>query len=197
MNREISVKNGRIIAVRQSYPSWQTGYRGPGWRSLPVDAFVEVAQDTRGDAPDITILVRHGIILSGDALPIAAATLVVFRSHQEGERTLERLRYLGLVEIQGVSGRDPRQRRQDAEPAEGQIEIEIAERLDQRRRQTDLLLGLAQRGTDRAYVMGIDLAAGKRDLAGVAREIRGPPRPGHRCGWAGEHPGPHWRGPVA
>src|SRR5258708_38278115 len=126
MNREISVNNGRIIAVRQSYPSWQTGYRGPAWRSLPVNAFVEVAQDTRGDAPDVTILVRHRIILSGDALPIAAATLVVFRPHQEGERNLEHLRYLGRVEIQGVGGRDPRPRRPDAEPAGCQIEIAIA-----------------------------------------------------------------------
>src|SRR5258708_40343893 len=119
MNREISVNNGRIIAVRQSYPSWQTGYRGPAWRSLPVNAFVEIAQDTRGDAPDITILVRHGIILSRDALPVAAVALVVFRSHQEGERNLEHLGHFGGVEIEGIGWRDPRQRRQDAEPAEG------------------------------------------------------------------------------
>src|SRR5580693_661317 len=104
MNRANSVKTGRIIAVRWPHRCGPTGYRGPAWLSLPVEAFIEIAQDTRGDAPDVTILIRHRIILPGDAPPVAAMALVVLRSHQEGERNLERLRYLGFIEIQGVAG---------------------------------------------------------------------------------------------
>src|ERR1700735_4837417 len=123
MNRANSVNIGRIIAVAIPLRAGQPGYREPARRSLPGNAFVEIAQDTRGDAPDITILVRHGIILSRNALPVATVTLVVFRSHQEGERNLEHLGHFGRVEIEGKGWCDPRQRRQDAEPAEGQIEI--------------------------------------------------------------------------
>src|SRR5271154_2007804 len=161
MNRANSVNIGRIIAVATPLRAGRTGYRGPARRSLPVNVFVEIAEDTRGDAPDISVLIRDGIIMSGDALPVAAVALVVFRSHQEGERNLERLRHLGLVECESIARRHPRHRRQDTEPAEGQIEIEIAERFDQRRGEADLLLGLAQRGTERALVMGFDLAARK------------------------------------
>src|SRR6516164_4659917 len=146
MNRANSVSIGRIIALAIPLRAGSTGYRGPARRSLPIDAFVEIAQDTRGHAPNISILIWHGIIMSGDALPVAAVAVVVFRSHQEGERNLERLRHFRLVEIEGIAWRDPRHRRQDTETAEGQIEIEIAQRLDQCRSEADLLLGLAQRG---------------------------------------------------
>src|ERR1700747_2640216 len=120
MNRANSVSIGRIIAVAVPLRGATTGYRGPAPRSLPIDAFVEIAQDARGDAPDVSILIRHGIIMSGDALPVAAVALVVLRSHQEGERNLERLRHLRRVESESIARGDPRHRRQDAEPAEGQ-----------------------------------------------------------------------------
>src|SRR5262249_38947422 len=60
---------------------------------------------------------------------------------------------------------------QDAKAAEGEIEVEIADRLDRVVGKPDLFLGLAHGGGGRRRVVRIDLAAGKRDLPGVACEL--------------------------
>ena len=47
------------------------------------------------------------------------------------------------------------------------LNVEIAERLDKAAVKRNLLFGLAQRGHSWAFVTGIDLAAGKRNLPGM------------------------------
>ena len=51
-------------------------------------------------------------------------------------------------------------------------ELEIADRVDERTVEPDLLLGLAQRRIERRLVGRIDLAARKGDLAGMLFEMR-------------------------
>ena len=51
--------------------------------------------------------------------------------HQELERDFERLRDFEAVEGERVVGTNPRHQGHDAEAAEGEVEIEIADRLDQ------------------------------------------------------------------
>jgi hypothetical protein len=57
--------------------------------------------------------------------------------------------------------------RHDAKTRAHLVTVEEAEHLDMGARQTDLLFGLAQRGCDRRGIGRVDLAAGKRDLAGM------------------------------
>src|ERR1051326_4065413 len=56
-----------------------------------VHPLVQISQDAGGHAPDVTLLVWHGVVLALDALPLARMALVVLRSHQEVERHLERV----------------------------------------------------------------------------------------------------------
>src|SRR4029077_206139 len=136
-----------------------------------VDPVVEIAHDARGDAPDITVAERHGVIFALDAFPFAAAALVIFRGHQKVERHFEGLGDLARIEREREIRAHTRDRRQDAKTREGQIKIEIAERLDQRRGKANLFPRLAQRRRHRALVAGIDLAARKGYLAGVAWKL--------------------------
>src|SRR5260370_8623776 len=87
MNRASSVSIGRIIAVAIPRRAGSSGYRGPARRSLPIDAFIEIAQDTRGHAPNISILIWHRIIMSGDALPVAAVAGGGFPDHPQSTAT--------------------------------------------------------------------------------------------------------------
>src|SRR5579872_4513399 len=123
----------------------------------PVNALIEVAKYAGRDAPDVTILVRDGVILADDALPIAALALMVFGLHQKVERHFEGLADFRPVERQPVAGLDARQCRQDTEAAEGQIKIEVDQGLDAGGRQSDLLLGFTERRPDRTFVLRIDL----------------------------------------
>src|SRR5262245_29419994 len=130
---------------------------------FPVHLLPQIPQDARGDAPDIALAERHRVIGALDPLPVALEVLVIERLHQDIERHLEGVGDLARVERERVAGRDARDQRQDAEAGEREIEIEIAERLDQRTVEPDLLLGLAQGGAERPVVLLVDLAAGKRD----------------------------------
>src|SRR5438034_5316488 len=76
-----------------------------------------------------------------------------------------------LAQHELVVGSNARDRRQDAKAGEGEIKVEIADRLDQRRGEPDLLRRLAQRGIGGGAVLRFDLAAGKRDLSGMTRKL--------------------------
>src|SRR6185295_4280667 len=65
------------------------------------------------------------------------------------------------------------ERRQNSKARKGEIEIEIADRLDQVAVEPDLLMCFAQRSRDWRLIIGIDLAAWKRNLPGVARQRGG------------------------
>src|SRR6195256_1889859 len=125
--------------------------------------------------------------MSLDAFPVAAMALMVLGAHQEVEWHLEGVGDLGSIERELVAGRDPRDHRQNAKAREGEIEIEIAERLYETRIEADFLLGLAQRGRERALVALIDLAARECDLPGMVRQFRG----AHGEDDAGLGPGDH------
>ena len=56
-----------------------------------INALVQIPQDARGDAPDVALAERNGVIPSRHALPIAAVQRVVLCIHEESERHLERL----------------------------------------------------------------------------------------------------------
>src|SRR5262249_47597074 len=140
--------------------------------SLLENPLIEVVQDTCGNAPNVTVPVRNFIIVARDAVPVAALALVIIRSHHVFEGGLEHLGDFEPVERQLKIRDYPRYHRQNAKAAEGQIEVEIPERLDQRRRQADFLLGLTQCSPCGRFVT-IDLAARKGDLAGMARQLGG------------------------
>src|SRR5260370_7012752 len=78
-----------------------------------------------------------------------------------------------VVDAQVEGGRCPRERRKDAKSETGGVQIEVADRIDEFARKPDLFLGFAQRGIERGSVDGIDLAAGKGNLAGMVVEMRG------------------------
>ena len=97
-----------------------------------VDPLVQVPQDTRGHAPDIALAERHGVVLALDALPVAAVQRVVVW-HPSGRRAAPRTRRRprARIEREPIVRADARHRRQDAKARERQIEVEIADRLDQ------------------------------------------------------------------
>src|SRR5580700_9716889 len=110
-----------------------------------TDAFVEVAQDTGSHAPNVALRELHRIVFADDALPVAAVQRVILRVHQEGERHLEGLVDLGMIERDPIPGIDSSDRGQDAKAAERQIKVEMSDRIDQAGVEADLLLRLAQR----------------------------------------------------
>ena len=70
-------------------------------------------------------------------------------------------------------GVDDADDRRDLVAGAGAIEIDRADHVDEARSSADLLLGFAQRGGDGVDVAGLAPAAGKGDLAGVARHVLG------------------------
>src|SRR6266700_33363 len=116
------------------------------WQTNPL---VERAQDARGRAPDIALRIRHRVIGALHAAKFLAVHLVVRRIHQEGQRHLEGIDDLAMVDAQCKAGPDAGDRRQDAESEAGAVDVEIADRIDEGAVEPDLLLGLAQRGVER------------------------------------------------
>src|SRR5262249_59037572 len=62
--------------------------------SRAVHALIQIAQNTGGDTPDVTLLVRHPLVLAPDTLPGAPVALVLFGPHEKGERHPESVRDL-------------------------------------------------------------------------------------------------------
>jgi len=96
---------------------------------------------------------------------------VVLGIHQEGERHLEASSTSERLSVSRWLDRSAPPS-QDTKAAEGQKEIEMADRIDQAAIEADLLLGLAQRGGGRRRIARLDLAARKCDLPGMARGPR-------------------------
>src|SRR5580698_4625965 len=99
--------------------------------SWQTDPLVKYPQDSRGRAPDVALLERHGVKRALDAAECLAVQLMVGRVHQERQRDLERIVDFGGADPQLKARLDPRQRRQDAKPETGAVQIEIADRLDE------------------------------------------------------------------
>ena len=102
------------------------------------------------------------------ALPVDRLLEMVGRFEQEGERHLEDVGHLARHAARAaVSGGDHAEHRRDLVAGDGAIAVGDADHVDGGARQADLLLRLAQRGGDRAVVVGIDPAAGEGDLPGM------------------------------
>src|SRR4029077_20985613 len=99
-------------------------------------------------APDVALAERHRVVASHHTLPITAVQRVILLVHQKGERHLKGIVDFGTIERGGERRIDARQRRQNPKSREGEIEVEIADRLDQVAVETDLLMRLAQRSRD-------------------------------------------------
>jgi hypothetical protein len=89
--------------------------------------------------------------------------------HQESERHFEGVVNLVAVQLKCKARSHARDHGHDAMAPGGYVNVEIAERLDKAAGKRDLLLGLTQSGRSGAFVAGIDLAAGKRNLPGAVR----------------------------
>src|ERR1700737_579530 len=98
------------------------------WRTNPL---VEYAQDPRRCAPDIALRIRHGVISALHAAEFLAVQLMVRRIHQKGQRHLEGIVDLAVVDAQRKTGPDARDRRQDAKSEAGAVDVEIADRIDE------------------------------------------------------------------
>src|ERR1700730_7252790 len=149
---------------------------GGSWQ---VDPLIQRPQDPRGRAPDVALRIGHRVIGALHAAELPGVDLVVLRIHQERERHLEGIVDFRLVDAQRKAGPDFCHRRQDAEPEARAVEVEIADRIDEAAIEPDLFPGLAQRSVERRSVGRVDLAAGKRDLAGVVVEVGGALRQQH------------------
>src|SRR5260370_36017789 len=110
-----------------------------GWL---IDSLIQIPQNSGGGAPDVRLAERHGVVVSLYSLPVAGLAMVIGGLHQAGERHLESVGDLAGLEREPVVRRDAGQRRQDAKALEGEIEIEIADRVDTTDRQADLPLAL-------------------------------------------------------
>src|ERR1700704_3864582 len=107
------------------------------WQANP---FIERAQNSRSRAPDVALRERHGIVRTLHAAKFLAVDLVVRRIHQERERHLEGIVDLGMIDAQFEARPDPRDRRQDAKPEPGSVDVEVADRIDEFPGKPDLLL---------------------------------------------------------
>src|SRR5262249_2953928 len=67
---------------------------------LPVNPLIEVAQDARGDAPNVTVPVRNFIVVTDNAVPVAALAPVILRPHQVTQRNLEDVGHFRTVGLE-------------------------------------------------------------------------------------------------
>src|SRR4029079_9754109 len=132
--------------------------------SLLVQPLVQIPKHTRGRAPDVAAAELHGVKVEGEPIPVATFALVVLGRHQESERHLESVIGLVAVEPKRKAWPHAREHGQNAVTERGHVNVKIADRLDKAAAKCDLLLGLAQRGRGRAFVTGINLSTGKRNL---------------------------------
>ena len=100
---------------------------------------------------------------------------MIGRVHQERERGLENLVDFQFVDLERERRFDERDEGRDPKSGAGEVGIEPAERLDEALFEPDFLARLAQRGLARRLA-GVDLAAGKGDLARMGAQVRRPQR---------------------
>ena len=145
--------------------------------SSSIQPFIQIPKDTRGRAPDVAAAELHDVKAEGESVPVATFALVVLGRHQESERHLESV--IGLVAVQPKrkAGPHAREHGHDAIAERSHVNVKIADRFDKAAAKRDLLLGLAQRGRGRAFVTGINLSAGERNLSRVVGKMCSAPNP--------------------
>src|SRR3984893_9863074 len=124
-------------------------------------------------SPNVAALIRQHKEYARAMLEVARRTAMVLRVHHKGERHLEHLGDLERVDSERKRHFDDADDRGDLEPGPGHISIEPADHRDMVPRQPDFLLGLAQRRLSRIGVALLDASAGKRNLPGMRRQMRG------------------------
>ena len=107
----------------------------------------------------------------GKPIPVPALALVVLGRHQESERHFESIVHFVSVQPKRKAWSHARENGDNAMAPRCHVDVEIAYRLNKATRKCDLLFGLAQRGRSWAFVSGIDLAAGKRNLPGMVSKM--------------------------
>ena len=160
---EDGADHGRIIA-RHS-PARGSAAKPAGWVPLPPDKSVRTNSAefprSRPRCSARRTAWRSTCAARPSSRGCAGAWLL--RVHQEGERHLEGVGDLALVEREPIVGADARDRRQDAEAGEGEIEVEIADRLDQIVRSSPISSSASRSAAaGRRGVVRIDLAARER-----------------------------------
>src|SRR5579884_1323702 len=139
--------------------------------SLPPNLLPQIAQDSRGHAPDITLPEGDRIIVPRHALPFARMPLHVSRIHHVGEWHFEDFVDLRYVESQLEARLHTRDQGNDPVSKGRHVEIEIADRLDMRPLEADLLFCFAQCGVHRTRVVFIDLPTRKRHLPRMVGKV--------------------------
>src|SRR5262249_22835136 len=162
------IDTGRANVSRHAYPRPETR---ASRASPPINPLVQVPQNPRGHPPNVALAERHGVVLPCHTLPVAAVERVVLRVHEEGERDLEGVGAFALAQHELVVGVNARDRRQNTVAGEGEVKVEVADRVDERAGEPDLLRRLAQGGIGRGTILRFDLAAGKRDLSWMAWKL--------------------------
>src|SRR5262249_14376458 len=147
--------------------------------SSAVNPFVEITQDTGRHTPDVSLSKRDRVVVTGHSAKFATLALMVVFIHQEGKRHLERLDNLACIEHQMIIRGHASNRRQDAKAGERQVEIQVSDRIEQAGVEPNLFVSLSDGRRERARIVRLDLAAGKCDLAGVARQLARPQRQQH------------------
>src|SRR5579885_38420 len=144
--------------------------------SFPINPLVQVPQNARRYAPDVSLAESDGVIMPRKTLPFTRMALDVRLIHEEGKRHLEGAIDLAHVELELEAGLDPRHHRDDTVTERGHVKIEVADRRGVGAVESDLLLRLAQRRFKRACIGLLDLAAGERNLPGMVRQVLRPLR---------------------
>src|SRR5262245_254619 len=124
--------------------------------------------------------VGHRVVVTLAALVDEKVALVVRRVEQEGERDLECLRHLEVVEPKLEGRRHEVNDWRDPVAGHGRVLGQMAEDLDPLGVEPDLLNGLAQRGLARRGIAWLGATAGEADLAGMIVQM---------CGASGEEDG--------
>src|SRR5262245_12119577 len=104
--------------------------------------------------------------------------------HQESQRALEGIVHLVGIECERKSWSKQADDWRDAVAGCGDIEVAIADRIDESRGEADFLASLPQCGAQRAVVAGVDPPAREGDLAGmIAQGRRSPRQENGRLAW--------------
>src|SRR5512143_2977294 len=139
--------------------------------AMPVDPFRQVGDDRRGYPPDAMLLPHDLDVAPFLALPTRCLVDMVPTVEHEVDRGLEPGGHFGRARREFEIGRHHGQNGCDRVAGAGAIEIAGADHGHVTRVNAKLLVCLTQGGFDRSFA-GIDLAAGKCDLAGVRAHVR-------------------------
>src|SRR6476660_6878911 len=126
-------------------------------RSPSAHLFVQIPKYARGRAPDVALTEPDRMEAQGEPVPVAVFAREVLRRHQKSERHLEGVLDLAGIQPKRKTGLHTRKHGHDAMAEWGQVNVEIANRVDKASGKRDFLPSLAQRGRGRGRVAGIEL----------------------------------------